>query len=134
MSKQFTKSDFKDGMVVTLKNGRKNYIVLQGKQIQDLHGYCDWDIDTNFTDDLACDLYDNFSIMKVEYMGEVLWERKEYVSFDVARKSNKNVRFNATDSNTPYRDIMYLVGKTCDYGDKYTFNRMLCEDLWEIEP
>lgn len=51
------------------------------------------------------------------------------VDFNTARKSGKNVKFDAKDSNTPYRSVYYLIWKTLEYGDKCTFNRMMEEDL-----
>ena len=77
--KPFTKSDLKDGMVVTYRN-KTARIVFDDKLYT-----TDVDSDNflvqvtldDFYDDLSCIDYELNDIMKVTYMGEVLWERKE---------------------------------------------------------
>ena len=80
MKEKFTKADLKDGMVVTYRKG-DNRIVVNGK----LYNYDNCDTKLYYCDTLenwrSSDLTNvfgkNFDIMKVEYDGKVLWERKE---------------------------------------------------------
>lgn len=76
----FTKSDLKDGMVVTYREGEervvyKNYLLdLSGVDSGDLNmgGMLD-----TYNSDITRPNYKNLDIMKVTYMDEVLWEREE---------------------------------------------------------
>lgn len=56
-----------------------------------------------------------------------------FVDINTARKSGKNVRFDAKDSNSPYRAFYYLLWKNIEYGDNDTIDRMFDENRWEIE-
>lgn len=75
----FTKSDLKDGMVVTYRD-KKARIVFDGKlyttDVDSDSFLCQTDLE-DFSDSLSCIDYEMNDIMKVEYMGEVLWEREE---------------------------------------------------------
>ena len=81
----FTKSDLKDGMVVTCRNGQTR-ISFDGKLYNMINVSCSSSLKyfnddltylKYFNDDLIYPFYKDVDIIKVEYMGEVLWERKE---------------------------------------------------------
>ncbi len=56
MNKQFTKSDLKDGMVVTMRDGTSHYVVRNAAEIQELaEGLSNWDIGV-FNDNLKHEL------------------------------------------------------------------------------
>lgn len=57
----------------------------------------------------------------------------KFVDINTARKSGKNVRFDAKDSNTPYRGFYYLLWKNLNCGDDAIIDRMFEECKWEIE-
>ena len=84
--KKFTKSDLKDGMVVTYRTGFSR-VVLDGKLFK---RYKEHDIDrlTNsnglykYQEDLNHNTESDLDIVKVEYMGEVLWRRQILVELD----------------------------------------------------
>lgn len=75
--KEFTKKDLKDGMWVTYRKGAER-VLISGK-------LCEQGRDkfvrsggiSDYNPDLTLSGYPNLDIMKVEYMGEVLWEREE---------------------------------------------------------
>jgi hypothetical protein len=73
--KEFTKNDLKDGMVVTHRNGAMG--VMFGGNAWELPDF-EYEVDFSYCkDDLTNQEMDDFDIIKVEYMGDVLWERKE---------------------------------------------------------
>lgn len=89
----FTKSDLKNGMVLTYRNNEKRLLYeLSLYEINDSKLTIANDI-SSFNNDLTSDAMGEHDIVKVEYMGETLWERKEYVTFDEARKSGKKIRY-----------------------------------------
>ncbi|MGL5767121.1 MAG: hypothetical protein ACRCX8_15920 [Sarcina sp.] len=64
------------------------------------------------------------------------WERiertRKFVSFDEARRSGKNVRFDAKDDSDAYKEFGYILVKAGEKGRK-EIDRLFTEDLWEIE-
>lgn len=76
-NKPFTKSDLKDGMVVTYRKGWKRVIfkgILYDLTSADLIPSSDIEY---YNDVLQHDKHNDMDIVKVEYMNEVLWEREE---------------------------------------------------------
>jgi hypothetical protein len=74
---QFTKSDLKDGMVVTYRNEEKR-ILIGGEFYEKVDS--NWNSTSSigrYYKDLLRDGSRNLDIMKVEYMDKVLWEREE---------------------------------------------------------
>ncbi|MBM68202.1 MAG: hypothetical protein CME43_01835 [Haliea sp.] len=71
----FTKSDLKDGMVVTYRDRQKR--VLFEDKFYNMSAISAGSYLTFFNDDLTNQSNKDLDIIKVEYMGEVLWERKE---------------------------------------------------------
>ncbi|QDP64827.1 MAG: hypothetical protein GOVbin2917_142 [Prokaryotic dsDNA virus sp.] len=82
LANSFTKSDLKDGMVVTYRNGWKRVILDKGLLYSDnclsmssFH-FTKVTLDS-FNEDLTYYGHNPRDIMKVTYMGEILWEREE---------------------------------------------------------
>lgn len=73
----FTKSDLKDGMVVTYRDGQRQPRVLFDGKLYNMINMSNISDLKYFNDDLTDPFYEDVDIIKVEYMGEVLWERKE---------------------------------------------------------
>lgn len=78
-------SEIKDGMVLTERSGSKLLVFDENLYIQNeregLTLYSRdfyYEFDNDFKD---VDKVDSYDIVKVEYMGEVLWEEIKYVSF-----------------------------------------------------
>ena len=86
------KSDLKDGMVVTYRNGEVRILIgevlYEGLQdILETMSCLKW-----FNCDMTHIGDSKFDIMKVEYMNEVLWQRVEYVDFMTAVNSGKKFK------------------------------------------
>lgn len=77
--KGFTKSDLKDGMVVTLREGTKHFILNRCIYTQGIsqNQICWYGIGKNYNLGLSHRTSSGQDIMKVEYMDKVLWEREE---------------------------------------------------------
>ncbi len=138
MNNNFTKSDLKDGMVVTFRNGEEHYVIGNGTHIQDLDDIADYNIKYDYEINLThigLDL--NLDIMKVSYMGEVLWERKEYVSFDQARKSGKRIRYcgelNRVSGISNWSTFSDVLSRVSDWSSPNEINEVLDNPMWEIE-
>ena len=131
--KEFTKQDLKDGMVLTYRNGETRVLfdkklygtMKEGKLLYHGKTVGEYSVDLKDQSNIGNDM----DIAKVEYMGETLWERKEYVTFDEARKSGKEFKYHKWDCNGELPWVMY---KMNEYSP-LTINRMLDEKLWEIE-
>jgi uncharacterized Zn finger protein (UPF0148 family) len=81
--KQFTKADLKDGMVVTIRDGREAvvYMGILNEVEEDIFTKNRLIAETNYCDNLtAIGGRHCYDAMKVSYMGETLWEREEEIA------------------------------------------------------
>ena len=118
-NKQFTKSDLKDGMVVTYRNGEMR-LLIYGDFYHAIEIEPTGNTLNNYNDDLTSltATTNSEDIVKVEYMGETLWKReKEYMTLEEAYRTGK--RFTHKDYNVyskcPERILnvtMEITGKT----------------------
>lgn len=89
--------------------------------------YCD-DLDKEYDDNLvAIGYYPNCDIMKIEYNGQIVWKRKEYVSFDSARKSGKKFKHKDWEFYQPLPMVLELLSSS------ENINKMLDSKEWEVE-
>ncbi len=141
MKKNFTKSDLKDGMVVTYRNGNERTIMgfrlyTKNENFEYICMTCLEHFKADLTVYNSSEKNDS-DIMKVSYMGEVLWERKEYVSFDVARKSGKRIRYCGELRGGSWIHSMYAFLDILDFlsswDDTNEVNKVLDDPMWEIE-
>ena len=88
----FTKSDLKDGMVVTYRNGNTR-LVFNNRFYDTTYVKISGNTLDNYDDNLKMKGISSEDIVKVEYMGTVLWEReKEYFTLEEAFKPNRLVK------------------------------------------
>ena len=135
--KDFRKSDLKDGMVLTIRYGSKYHLISNEHYFftcGQMQGFCalhlkDYDDDLIYKDDTR-QTWDSNDIVKVEYMGETIWERKEYVRFDVARKSGRKFKH---QSWVDYVGIDMALGRLAHGVQLKSTNEMLDDKMWEIE-
>lgn len=74
---QFTKSDLKDGMVVTYRNKGERVFMKGAFYEQEGYLYRRASLIEKYCENLDREGNRNLDIMKVEYMDKVLWERDE---------------------------------------------------------
>ncbi len=144
MNNNFTKSDLKDGMVVTFRNGEEHYIVENGTEIQKLNPLdLNWYIPFVYTEDLIhnaniCDKSystPNYDIVKVSYMGKTLWKRKElYTLEELYEKWEKgevigNTLIQSLDFITDLHNVWGKIDKVYRYDRKIKY---VTERMWEI--
>ena len=140
--KEFTKQDLKDGMVLTYDGGDKRLLMGGHLYINENNKVFNWAhvLLSHYKDDLTHINTKALNIAKVEYMGEILWERKEYVTFDEARKSGKKIRYcgdwdgaytlrNINDFMPAHYYVHTIVGG-CSLAD---MNRILDDPKWEVK-
>lgn len=116
----FTLSDLKDGMVVTYRNGETRYVFREefyDITYGNLTGYTFED----YNEDLLHHGGNNDEdIVKVEYMNEILWQRKEkeyYILKEAYNKANgKRIKHKDSDVYTSHLnaliDAIDITGKT----------------------
>ena len=85
---KFTLSDLKDGMVVTYRNGESRYIFK--KNFRGINsGVLSGNTFDYYNNDLTHGSNYNEDIVKVEYMGELIWQRKEKQYYTLEEAYNK---------------------------------------------
>ena len=130
--------ELKDGMVLTFKDGRQAIIFKERVyEIKESKNRC-------FFDNLGCiEQWNNENltlwgthpsksdIMKVEYMGETIWELVEYVSFMDAVNSGKRFKYKGWNFYfEELRGVLYYIEST--YTDE-EIKKILNEKAWIIE-
>lgn len=116
----FTLSDLKDGMVVTYRNGKTRYVFRE-----EFYDITYSNLTGNTFEDYNEDLLhhggnNDEDIVKVEYMNEILWQRKEkeyYILEEAYNKANgKRIKHRDSDVYTNYlnalTDAIDITGKT----------------------
>ena len=69
--------DIKDGMLLQVRDGSKYYYIKDRMfRLEDRNKHNHYRINGFYDDDLKCGYDNNFDIMKIYYMDELLWERK----------------------------------------------------------
>ena len=134
----FTYKDLKDGMICTLRDG-KQLMVFKGRMYsfkstdtsnsleflsQGVVGQ--WNADNM---QLFGNAISKSDIMKVEYMGEVVWKRMEHVSFIEAVNSGKRFKYETWGDYLSLGEVMDRLGQFFDTGIKEMINKK----LWVIE-
>ena len=134
----FTYKDLKDGMVCTLRNGER-LMVFKGW----MYSFKSTDINKSLeflsqgvngqwkADNMQlCDnVITESDIMKVEYDGEIVWKRMEYVSFIEAVNSGKRFKYETWGDYLSLGEVMDRLGQYFDIGIKEMINKK----LWIIE-
>ena len=107
---KFTLSDLKDGMVVTYREGKSRFI-FKNK----FHDICSGKLTGNTFDDYNDDLtshsgYYHEDIVKVEYMGELIWQRKQYYTFEEAynKANGKGIKHKDSEVYTNYMTALTI--------------------------
>ncbi len=132
VKEEFTKSDLKDGMVLTYRNGEKRLLFLGNlydtndssllKSLGSINKY---------GESLTNYIGEGLDIIKVEYMGEILWEReKEYMTLEEAYKTGK--KFKRKGINWWYTDPMEVLSNFVSETGKNMFEVLELKEF-EIE-
>ena len=93
-------TDLKDGMICTLRDGRKCLVLTERMyEIKRVDNDMIIEIDNrgktfqwNHKELMLWNEESDSNIIKVEYMGEIIWERVEYVTFMDAVNSEKKFK------------------------------------------
>ena len=94
-------TDLKDGMICYLRDGRKCLVLTERMyEIKRVDNDMITEIDNrgktyqwSYEELMILDEKSNSDIIKVEYMGEIIWERVDYVSFMEAVNSGKKFKY-----------------------------------------
>ena len=94
-------TDLKDGMICYLRDGRKCLVLTERMyEIKRVDNDMITEIDNrgktfqwSYEELMILDEKSNSDIIKVEYMGEIIWERIDYVSFMEAVNSGKKFKY-----------------------------------------
>ena len=94
-------TDLKDGMICYLRDGRKCLVLTERMyEIERVDNDMIIEIDNrgktyqwSYEELMILDEKSNSDIIKVEYMGEIIWERIDYVSFMEAVNSGKKFKY-----------------------------------------
>ncbi|MGL6174827.1 MAG: hypothetical protein ACRC1P_09520 [Cellulosilyticaceae bacterium] len=143
------KSDLKDGMCLISKNGATAYVIGEHLYYKDDKcevgkRLCRIDNLTDYTDDLKARVVEEYDIVKITYMGQILWEIKEYVTFDEARRSGKNIRYQGTlpdpvasgdeyNSLNKFDGFSYVLWELSNIMTDEELNRAIDSKVWEIQ-
>lgn len=103
LANSFTKSDLKDGMVVTYRDKTERIVFdrkLYSTAGENYNFLRQLSLDY-FYDDLSCD-HRSYDIMKVTYMDEVLWEREEESEEDKKIKEFTNWFYKIAEEHRLY--------------------------------
>lgn len=101
---EFSSKDFKDGMVITFKDNEVRYIIC-GKSYRK----------SSDSDDLKLvihnpTLYNMSDILEVKYLGEVLWQDKDYkIKLDEINKLREVVKATEKDLNEARKKLSELL-------------------------
>lgn len=117
IKQQFTKSDLKDGMVVTYKNGSIRLLYLGRLYEIDEHINLTTLSNINDYNEFLLNAHNkNLDIVKVEYMGKTIWQRKqkEYMTLEEASKTGKGYKHKdcATYYYYPQNALTHAIGVT----------------------
>ncbi len=131
-SSQFTESDLKDGMVVTYRDGNIRLLYLGILYEIDRHMNLTASSNINDYNGRLLSIHNkNLDIVKVEYMGEILWEReKEYMTLEEAYKTGK--KFKRKGINWWYTDPMEVLSNFVSETGKNMFEVLELKEF-EIE-
>ena len=134
----FTYKDLKDGMICTLRNGEQ-LMVFKGR----MYSFKSTDTSNSLeflsqgvisqwnTDNMQLfnNVISNSDIVKVEYNGEIIWKRVEYVSFMEAVNSGKRFKYKDWGDYLFLSEVMDNLRQYFDIDIK----EMINEKLWMIE-
>ena len=134
----FTYKDLKDGMICTLRNGEQ-LMVFKGR----VYSFKSTDMSNSLeflsqgvisqwnTDNMQLfnNVISNSDIVKVEYDGEIIWKRVEYVSFMKAVNSGKRFKYETWGN---YLSLGEVMDRLRQYFDIVT-KEMINKKLWIIE-
>ena len=134
----FTYKDLKDGMICTLRNGEQ-LMVFKGRvysfKSTDMSNPLEflsqgvisqWNTDNM---QLFNNVISNSDIVKVEYDGEIIWKRVEYVSFIEAVNSEERFKHEDWEYYLPLDDVML---KLSQYSNS-DIEKMIQSKGWIIE-
>ena len=129
---KFTLSDLKDGMVVTYRNGGSRYIFKKNFRGID-SGVLSGNTFDDYNDDLTHGRCYNEDIVKVEYMGELIWQReeKQYYTLEEAYNKANGKRIKHKDSNL-YSNYMTALTMAMNKTGKEMFELLKLKEF-EIE-
>lgn len=104
-------SDLKDGMVAHQNNGFQKTIFDNGKRYFDNFSINTYPTETLFTAKREL----NTNIVKITYMGEVVWEiKKEYMTLEQAYDTGKKIKHKDCDTyySSPQNALTHAIGIT----------------------
>lgn len=116
-NKQFTKSDLKDGMVIEYRDGNIRLLYLGILYEIDRHMNLTASSNINDYNERLLSIHNkNLDIIKVEYMGKSIWQRKEkeYMTLEEASRTGKGYKHKdcTTYYYCPQNALTHAIGIT----------------------
>ena len=128
-------TDLKDGMICYLRDGRKCLVLTERMyEIERVDNDMIIEIDNrgktyqwSYKELMILDKKSNSDIIKVEYMGEIIWERVDYVSFMEAVNSGKKFKYKDWVEYHICTEVLKILGNMNEATEKMN------EVAWVIE-
>ena len=128
-------TDLKDGMICYLRDGRKCLVLTERMyEIERVDNDMIIEIDNrgktyqwSYEELMILDKKSNSDIIKVEYMGEIIWERIDYVSFMEAVNSGKKFKYKDWVEYHICTEVLRILGNMNEATEKMN------EVAWVIE-
>ena len=128
-------TDLKDGMICYLRDGRKCLVLTERMyEIKRVDNDMIIEIDNrgktyqwSYKELMILDKKSNSDIIKVEYMGEIIWERIDYVSFMEAVNSGKKFKYKDWVEYHICTEVLRILGNMNEATEKMN------EVAWVIE-
>ena len=128
-------TDLKDGMICYLRDGRKCLVLTERMyEIERVDNDMIIEIDNrgktyqwSYKELMILDKKSNSDIIKVEYMGEIIWERIDYVSFMEAVNSGKKFKYKDWVEYHICTEVLRILGNMNEATEKMN------EVAWVIE-
>ena len=128
-------TDLKDGMICYLRDGRKCLVLTERMyEIKRVDNDMIIEIDNrgktyqwSYEELMILDEKSNSDIIKVEYMGEIIWERIDYVSFMEAVNSGKKFKYKDWVEYHICTEVLRILGNMNEATEKMN------EVAWVIE-
>ena len=128
-------TDLKDGMICYLRDGRKCLVLTERMyEIERVDNDMIIEIDNrgktyqwSYEELMILDEKSNSDIIKVEYMGEIIWERIDYVSFMEAVNSGKKFKYKDWVEYHICTEVLRILGNMNEATEKMN------EVAWVIE-
>ena len=130
-------TDLKDGMICYLRDGRKCLVLTERMyEIKRDNDDMITEIDNrgktyqwNYEELMLWDNKSDSDIIKVEYMGEIIWERVDYVSFMEAVNSERRFKYKRWEDYYYLCEVLRILS---DFQDS-NVEEMMNKKEWIIE-